>query len=62
MSETDLDINSYTGNLVFWCPDCGLMYSSEDDIEICLGCSYDGDSGWDACPPQDNKGKGRNTK
>jgi len=44
-----LDINSYTGTLVFWCPDCGAQVEEMEDK--CSNCGYDGVDGWEPSPP-----------
>jgi predicted RNA-binding Zn-ribbon protein involved in translation (DUF1610 family) len=44
-----LDINSYTGALVFWCPDCGAQVDEMEDK--CPNCDYDGVDGWEPSPP-----------
>jgi predicted RNA-binding Zn-ribbon protein involved in translation (DUF1610 family) len=44
-----LDINSYTGVLVFWCPDCGSQVDGREDK--CPNCDYDGVDGWEPSPP-----------
>jgi hypothetical protein len=49
-----MDINSYTGTLVFWCPDCGRQYDTDMNIERCM-CGYDGIDGWEPVDPKKDR-------
>lgn len=43
-----LDINSYTGIVIFYCPDCGKQLDSTYDKDVCPTCGYDSnEEGWD---------------
>lgn len=43
----DMDVNSYTGPLRTWCPDCGAEQPMDVPGGVCPSCGYDGCEGWD---------------
>ena len=51
-NENYYDLNAFTGNLVFWCPDCGTRFDTDhnSEMEKCPNCEYDGCEGWELSP------------
>lgn len=47
-----MELDSFTGPLVIWCPDCGKQYVNQiDDQKLVCECGYKGEDGWDTSPP-----------